>query len=94
MLQDGIFHDNIILQLEIASPHFKSKKSVETFEVFVMRHKVMLLPCMPPMRIITYVSSRRMVLGVLQSMSSQLWTKMQLNRFGFKRFSFSPYMCS
>jgi len=37
--EDGIFHDNIILQLEIASPHFKSKKSVETFEVFVMRHK-------------------------------------------------------
>lgn len=35
-----MFHDNIILQLEIASPYFKSKKPSEVYEVFVMRHKV------------------------------------------------------
>jgi hypothetical protein len=38
--QDGLFHANVIMKLEISSPHFKSKKSSEEYEVFVMRHKV------------------------------------------------------
>ena len=37
--EDGIFHDNTILELELSSPYFKSKKSQEVFQVFVMTHK-------------------------------------------------------
>ena len=37
--EDGIFHDNTILELELSSPYFKSKKSLEVFHVFVMTHK-------------------------------------------------------
>ena len=37
--EDGIFHDNTILELELSSPHFKSMKSQEVFQVFVMTHK-------------------------------------------------------
>jgi hypothetical protein len=36
---EGIFHNNIILELELASPHFKSGYSVERFHVVVMKHK-------------------------------------------------------
>lgn len=33
----GIFHDNIFLSVELASPHFESGEPVETFEIIVMR---------------------------------------------------------
>lgn len=36
---DGIFHDNVILNLELSSPHFESGLATERFEVFVMTHK-------------------------------------------------------
>jgi len=37
--QDGIFHFNTLLTLELESPHFKSKKSVEEYKMIVMLHK-------------------------------------------------------
>ena len=37
--EDGIFHDNIILEIELSSPHFKSGLPSEVYEVFVMTHK-------------------------------------------------------
>lgn len=37
--QDGIFHFNTLLQLELSSPHFKSGKPVEEYKMIVMEHK-------------------------------------------------------
>lgn len=37
--KDGIFHDNVVLQLELASPYFKSGKPTEKYEMIVMTHK-------------------------------------------------------
>lgn len=37
--EKGIFHDNIFLTLELASPHFESGEPVEAFEVIVMTDK-------------------------------------------------------
>ena len=37
--ENGIFHDNTILELELSSPYFRSKKLFERFHVFVMTHK-------------------------------------------------------
>lgn len=37
--QDGIFHYNTLLTLELASPHFKSGKASEEFKMIVMLHK-------------------------------------------------------
>lgn len=37
--QDGIFHYNTLLTLELGNPHFKSKKSTEEFKMIVMLHK-------------------------------------------------------
>ena len=37
--EDGLFHDNLVLTLALASPHFASGKSEEEFEVVVMTHK-------------------------------------------------------
>lgn len=37
--QDGIFHYNTLLTLELRSPHFKSKKETEEFKMIVMLHK-------------------------------------------------------
>jgi hypothetical protein len=36
---DGLFHKNILLHLELKSPHFASRKLVENFHMIVMRHK-------------------------------------------------------
>lgn len=36
---EGIYHDNLILKLELTSPHFKSGKEVEAYEMVVMTHK-------------------------------------------------------
>lgn len=36
--QDGVFHHNTFLELELSSPHFKGGASVATFDVMVMRH--------------------------------------------------------
>ena len=36
---DGIFHTNTMLRLELASPYFRSKKPHETFNMIVMKHK-------------------------------------------------------
>jgi hypothetical protein len=37
--EDGLFHDNTILELEFYSPYFKSGVTLEKFEIFVMTHK-------------------------------------------------------
>ena len=37
--ESGIFHDNTLLTLQLASPHFQSKQKWETFEVIIMTHK-------------------------------------------------------
>jgi hypothetical protein len=37
--QDGIFHFNTLLTLELASPHFKSGKMTEEYRMIVMLHK-------------------------------------------------------
>lgn len=37
--KDGIYHDNIILKVELSSPYFKSGKQIELFEFIVMTHK-------------------------------------------------------
>ena len=37
--QDGIFHDNTLLTLELTSPYFNSKKLSEEFKMIVMVHK-------------------------------------------------------
>jgi len=37
--EDGIFHQNTMLTLELASPHFLSGTNTEKFEVVVMEHK-------------------------------------------------------
>ena len=37
--QDGIFHYNTLLQIELSSPHFKSGKPKEEFKMIVMQHK-------------------------------------------------------
>lgn len=39
MEEDGIFHKNIILNLELACPYFKSGLDVEVFSMVVMEHK-------------------------------------------------------
>lgn len=36
---EGVFHDNIVLELELSSPYFKSGKSTESFSLIVMTHK-------------------------------------------------------
>lgn len=36
---EGIYHLNTIILLELASPYFKSKKETEIFEMIVMTHK-------------------------------------------------------
>lgn len=38
-IQDGIFHNNMILKLELSSPFFRSGRDTETFDVIVMSHK-------------------------------------------------------
>ena len=37
--EDGIFHQNTMLTLELSSPHFNSGSDTETFDVVVMTHK-------------------------------------------------------
>jgi hypothetical protein len=37
--QDGIFHYNTLLTLELSSPHFKSGKPTEEFKMIVLEHK-------------------------------------------------------
>jgi hypothetical protein len=37
--QEGIFHHNVVMDLELASPYFKSGKEVERFQMIVMTHK-------------------------------------------------------
>jgi hypothetical protein len=37
--QEGIFHHNIILNVELASPYFRSRQEKEKYEMIVMRHK-------------------------------------------------------
>lgn len=36
---DGVFHKNVQLELELASPHFKSGLDKEVFHIVVMTHK-------------------------------------------------------
>ncbi|CAM9902487.1 unnamed protein product [Discosporangium mesarthrocarpum] len=36
---DGVFHRNVFLQLELGSSYFKSRRTSETFNVMVMKHK-------------------------------------------------------
>ena len=36
--QNGVYHENTILNLELSSPCFKSGKPVESFEIVVMKH--------------------------------------------------------
>ena len=38
--EDGIYHVNTLLTLELASGHFKSGLPVETFHMIVMRNKI------------------------------------------------------
>ena len=38
--EDGIFHYNTILALELQSPYFKSGEEIERFNMVVMEHKV------------------------------------------------------
>lgn len=38
-VQDGVFHENMFLHLSLTSPHFKSGKPQEDFELILMRHK-------------------------------------------------------
>lgn len=38
-MQDGVFHDNTLLTLDLASPYFKSGRKDERFKVVVMEHK-------------------------------------------------------
>ena len=37
--EDGIFHTNTVLEVELASPHFHSQQPREPFQMFVMTHK-------------------------------------------------------
>lgn len=37
--QDGVFHYNTLLTLDLASPYFSSGRQEERFEVVVMEHK-------------------------------------------------------
>eukprot|EP00904_Undaria_pinnatifida_P001847 jgi/Undpi1/11663/HiC_scaffold_36.g13958.m1 len=37
--RDGVFHDNTLLTLDLASPYFKSGRKDERFKVVVMEHK-------------------------------------------------------
>ena len=37
--EDGIFHENIMMSLELSSPYFKSGLDSEIFEMIVMKHK-------------------------------------------------------
>ena len=37
--EDGIFHHNTLLTLELASPFFQSKSDTENFDIVVMKHK-------------------------------------------------------
>ena len=36
---EGIFHQNLVLTVELHCPHFQSGRDVEQFEIFVMTHK-------------------------------------------------------
>eukprot|EP01031_Cornospumella_fuschlensis_P026598 gene26598-32146_t len=36
---DGVYHDNVALELELRSEHFKSKQNTEIFNMVVMKHK-------------------------------------------------------
>jgi hypothetical protein len=36
--EDGIYHKNTILNLELKCPYFKSKKTVEQYNIVVMHH--------------------------------------------------------
>eukprot|EP00605_Chrysophyceae_sp_TOSAG23-4_P000028 GSChrysophyteH1.ASY1.ANO1.28.1 assembled CDS len=38
-VEDGIFHENTILKLELASPHFQSQQQIEAFDMVIMKHK-------------------------------------------------------
>ncbi|CAM9153126.1 unnamed protein product [Chrysoparadoxa australica] len=38
-VQDGVFHRNVFLELELNSPHYKSGKEYEAFDVMVMTHR-------------------------------------------------------
>jgi len=38
-LQDGIYHINTILTIDFKSDYFKSKKSVESYEIIIMKNK-------------------------------------------------------
>lgn len=37
--QDGVFHFNTLLTMDLASPYFSSGQQEERFEVVVMEHK-------------------------------------------------------
>lgn len=39
LFQEGVFHFNTYLGLELASPHFKSGRATEEFHLIVMRSK-------------------------------------------------------
>lgn len=36
--EEGLFHNNFILKLELSSPHFASGNPVEVYEIIVMKH--------------------------------------------------------
>jgi hypothetical protein len=36
---DGVYHDNLIMKVELECPHYKSGKQIEQFEFIVMTHK-------------------------------------------------------
>jgi hypothetical protein len=38
--QEGIFHRNLILNLELKSPYFKSGREVENFQMVVLKHMI------------------------------------------------------
>ncbi len=38
-LQDGIYHVNTILNIDFKSDYFKSKKTIESYEIIIMKSK-------------------------------------------------------
>ena len=38
-LQDGIYHVNTILNIDLKSDYFKSQKSIESYEIIIMKNK-------------------------------------------------------
>ena len=38
-LQDGIYHVNTILNIDLKSDYFKSQKNIESYEIIIMKNK-------------------------------------------------------